>query len=83
MRAANAIYWAAWNAGDWQSDDESTETLANVGAEFLQMADELERDQSWRIWHCDSTAVLLRRPAKDSSDVPVAGASGSCSPAAH
>ena len=45
LRAANAIYWAAWNAGAWQSDDESMETLANVGAEFLQIADELERYQ--------------------------------------
>jgi hypothetical protein len=46
-----------------------------------RLADELERDQGWRIWHCDSTAVLLRRPAKDSSDVPAAGASSSCPPA--
>ncbi len=45
LRAANAIYWAASNAGAWQSDDESTDTLANVGAEFLQLADELEQYQ--------------------------------------
>jgi len=32
-----------------------------------RLADELERDQGWSIWHCDSTAVLLRRPARDST----------------
>jgi hypothetical protein len=27
-----------------------------------RLADELVRDQRWIIWHCDSTATLLRRP---------------------
>lgn len=45
LKAANAIYWATWNAGAWQSDDESSNLLANVGAEFIQLADELEKYQ--------------------------------------
>ena len=45
LRAANAIYRAPWNAGAWQSVDESVETLANIGVKFLQMPDELERYQ--------------------------------------
>jgi hypothetical protein len=27
-----------------------------------RLADELMRDQQWRVWFCDSTAVILRRP---------------------
>jgi hypothetical protein len=31
-----------------------------------RLADELVRDQGWLTWHCDSTAVLLRRPGSSS-----------------
>jgi hypothetical protein len=40
-----------------------------------RLADELERDQGWRIWHCDSIAVLLRRPTV-ASGPPAGGAAG-------
>jgi hypothetical protein len=29
-----------------------------------RLVDELERDHGWRVWHRDSTAVVLRRPGK-------------------
>jgi hypothetical protein len=35
-----------------------------------RMADELIRDQAWRIWYCDSTAVLLRRPGSSATAQP-------------
>jgi hypothetical protein len=46
-----------------------------------RLADELVRDQAWRIWYCDSTAVLLRRQAQDSTITrpePDAGMSTRC-----
>jgi hypothetical protein len=53
LRAANAIYWAAWNAGAWK-DDSACGELADPGAEFLQLADALERYQDdsevRRVW---------------------------------
>jgi hypothetical protein len=43
-----------------------------------RLADELTRDQHWRVWYCDSTAVLLKSPATAGS--PAGGASqvGAC-----
>jgi hypothetical protein len=37
-----------------------------------RLAHELVRDPSWRIWHCDSTAVLLRRLPALPNPLPVA-----------
>jgi len=42
-----------------------------------RLADELVRDQGWLTWHCDSTAVLLRRPGGGAA----AGGAGPCPPA--
>jgi hypothetical protein len=62
LRAANAIYWAAWNAGAWK-DDSACGELADPGAEFLQLADALERYQDdserRRLWQ-----DLIREAAK-------------------
>ena len=45
-----------------------------------RLADELERDQGWRVWHCDSTAVLLQRPG-GAVGTPRTGGSASACPA--
>jgi hypothetical protein len=41
MRAANSIYWWAWEGCAWDDSDPSPE-LRSWGAEFLQLADALE-----------------------------------------
>jgi hypothetical protein len=38
-----------------------------------RLADELIRDQGWRQWYCDSTAVILRRPASPDSSASMRG----------
>jgi len=62
LRAANAIYWAAWKAGAWK-DDSACGELADPGAEFLQLADALERYQDdserRRVWQ-----DMIREAAK-------------------
>ncbi len=54
LRAANAIYWAAWNVGAWE-DDSVCGDLTDAAAKFLQLADALERYQDdpevRRAWH--------------------------------
>ena len=48
-----------------------------------RLADELERDQGWRVWHCDSTAVLLQRPGGAVSTAPVSGTATACPTGIH
>jgi hypothetical protein len=43
-----------------------------------RLADELVRDQRWTIWHCDSTATLLRRPGDPASRSLPPAPSGPC-----
>jgi hypothetical protein len=44
-----------------------------------RLADELVHDQGWNIWHCDSTAAILRRPGGvQPGPVVQPVASGSC-----
>ena len=49
----------------------------NIGLALLppdsRLADELERDQGWRVWHCDSTAVLLQRPGGTGAPLTAVG----------
>jgi hypothetical protein len=51
-----------------------------------RLAHELARDPSWRIWHCDSTAVILRRGSR-ANPPPVADSVEAelfrCAPAAR
>jgi len=48
-----------------------------------RLADELIRDQGWRVWHCDSTAVLIRRPAGTASGGSAGGSASACPARAH
>jgi hypothetical protein len=48
-----------------------------------RLADELIRDQGWRVWHCDSTAVLIRRPAATASGAPAGAPASACPARAH
>lgn len=43
-----------------------------------RLADELLLDQQWLVWHCDSTAVLLRRPGAAASAVRAGGSVTAC-----
>jgi hypothetical protein len=43
-----------------------------------RLADELERDQGWRVWHCDSIAVLLQRPSGAGGTAPPGGSANAC-----
>ena len=55
----------------WNLDQGWREVLRRWGITLAllppgsRLADELRRDQGWRVWYCDSTAVLLRGPGKD------------------
>jgi hypothetical protein len=43
-----------------------------------RLADELVRDQGWRQWYCDSTAVVLRRPPGAGADPGAVLQAGPC-----
>ena len=70
LRLANEIYWTAWQHGAWvgqpgeiMSAEATCPELADPGAEFLQLADALERYQD----KADGRAAygaLIREAAK-------------------
>ena len=70
-------YIQVWNLDPgWRSVLKQWNIEAVLLPPDSRLADELRRDQGWGVWHCDSTAVLLRRPA--SSSTPSAPSGGAC-----
>ena len=70
-------YIQVWNLDPgWRSVLKQWNIEAVLLPPDSRLADELRRDQGWGVWHCDSTAVLLRRPA--SSSTPSAPSGDEC-----